>query len=113
MTISVQSEEQFRERVIEFAQIESALDPGIRYFVRVLYEHGVETFESCESGDGHCFPEPTIRFHGGHSAGYRAVAIALEHGLPVSALRRDWRVIDGELVGPYWELTFFRKATNG
>lgn len=66
----------------------------------------METFESCEGGIGHAFPEPTVRFHGDHSEGYRAVAAAMQAGLPVAELRRVWPVLDGELTGPSWELTF-------
>jgi len=44
--------------------------------------------------------------HGEHSEGFRALAIALEHGLPVLDLRRYWAIIDGEPTGTYWELTF-------
>lgn len=40
------------------------LDSGIRPYVKILDDNGIETFESCQGGDGHCFPEPTIRFHG-------------------------------------------------
>lgn len=89
------------------ASFDSPLDRGISYAVKVLREAGIETYESCESGEGHCFPEPTVRFHGGHAEGYRAVTVALTHGLPVFDLRRAWRVSDGELVGPSWEMTFF------
>ena len=38
------------------------LDPGIERAVNLLREARVETFESCEGGAGHAFPEPTIRF---------------------------------------------------
>ena len=46
----------------DFASL--ALDEGIREAVAVLVANGVETFESCEGGPGHAFPEPTIRFEG-------------------------------------------------
>ena len=82
------------------------LDRGIAYAVKVLNEGGVETFESCEGGDGHAFAEPIVRFHGGPGAGLLAVARALECGLPAAELRRSWRVVNGELEGPFWELTF-------
>ncbi len=52
-------------------------------------------------------PEPTVvRFHGERGEGFRALAVALEHGLPVLDLRRSWAIIDGAPTGPYWELTF-------
>ena len=86
------------------------IDAGIARHVRILWENGVETTESCEGGRGHSFPEPTIRFHGGTAEGYRAVAVALQHGLKVSELRRVWSVQDGELNGPQWELTFVKEG---
>ena len=85
---------------------DSVLDPGIASVVKLLQLNGVETFESCQSGEGHCFPVPTVRFGGGRSAGYRAVSILMQHGVPVSELRRYWMMFDGELVGPNWEVTF-------
>jgi hypothetical protein len=85
----------------------SGLDSGIEPYVRVLREHGVETFESCEGGPGHAFPEPTVRFAGRQPEGFRALAVVLEHGFPVRAVRRYWRVSDGEPHGPNWEVTFW------
>lgn len=95
--------------VARFIQRSEALfDAGIRRAVRILIEQGVETFESCEGGDGHGYPEPTIRFHGGQAEGFRAVGVALQNGLPVSSLRRYWQIEDGEPNGPHWEMTFER-----
>jgi hypothetical protein len=85
------------------------LDRGISYAVKVLMGGGIETYESCEGGRGHSFREPTVRFHGTQSDGFRALAIAHTMGLPVRALRRFWDIKDGEPVGPYWEMTFFRR----
>jgi hypothetical protein len=82
------------------------LDPQIENLVLVLRAAGVETFESCQGGQGHAYPEPTVRFHGGTAEGLRALAAAMDGRLPVSALRRVWPVIDGEPTGPWWELTF-------
>lgn len=81
-----------------------ALDNGIRDAVRVLAEAGVETFESCEGGDGHAYTEPTIRFHGERAEGFRALSVALQFGLRVLSLRRVWPINDGEPTGPWWEL---------
>lgn len=82
------------------------LDRGIAGAVTVLAGAGVETFESCEGGPRHAYPEPTVRFHGDRAAGLRALAAALQVKLPVYSLRRVWPVIDGEPTGPYWEITF-------
>ena len=59
------------------------LDPGIRKAVERLQAEGIETFESCEGGTGHSFPEPTVRFYGTPEAGWRAVGICLAYGLPI------------------------------
>jgi hypothetical protein len=84
------------------------VDAGIRREVTILSQNGIETFESCEGGPGHTFPEPTIRFCGDRAAGFKALAVALTYGLCPRALRRSYAVIDGEPVGPDWEMTFFR-----
>lgn len=85
------------------------LDPGIKQAVEILNQGGIETYESCEGGPGHSYPEPTIRFHGERAEGFRALAIALQNDLSVRDLKRVWRIIDGEPIGPIWELTFFEK----
>ncbi len=85
------------------------LDQGIRAFVDVFREHGVETFESCDGSAGHSYAEPTVRFSGQRDEGFRAlIAVSLEHGFPVDCLRRFWDVIEGEPRGPCWEITMRR-----
>jgi hypothetical protein len=84
----------------------SGLDPGISSHVETLRAAGIETFESCQGGHGHAFPEPTVRLHGDKSEGFRALDVALKNGLPVCNLRRYWQIVDGEPCGPYWELAF-------
>lgn len=86
------------------------LDPGVAPYVDALRAEGVETFESCEGGEGHAYHQPTVRFAGGPSEGFRALAVALQHGFPVRAIRRYWAVRDGEPHGPDWEMTFRRCA---
>jgi len=86
-----------RARELHF---EPPLDEGIRDVVEVLIECSVETFESCQGGEGHSFPVPTVRFEGEMSEGLRAVSVALAYGFRVSELRRTWRVQDGMLHGP-------------
>lgn len=82
------------------------LDKGIERAVHVLNDFGIDTYESYEGGADHAYPEPTVRFHGDRYTGFHAYAIAATNGLRVTALRRIWRVIDGELVGPSWEIVF-------
>ena len=83
------------------------LDAGIASIVEILNLSGIETYESCEGGSGHSYPEPTVCFHGEREEGFRALAIALQNGLRVNGLKRVWKIIDGEPVGPTWEMTFF------
>jgi len=87
--------------------IPGKLDPGIEKAVRRLQACGIETFESCEGGPGHAYPEPTICFTGGPEAGWRAVGACLAYGLPVLCLRRVWYVLDAnEPTDHRWEITF-------
>lgn len=90
-------------------EFEPPLDNGIKRAVELLVSANVETYESCEGGEGHAYPEPTIRFYGERSEGFRALALVLEHNLPVKALRRIWVVNDGEPIGPDWEIVFRQK----
>lgn len=87
-------------------QFDPPLDAGIAPFVIALRQAGVDTFESCQGGDGHGCPEPVVRFHGDRDEGMRAVAAAMAARLPVGELRRTWPVVRDELTGPWWELTF-------
>jgi len=84
----------------------SPLDKGIERAVIALMDEGIECFESCQSGNGHCSEVPFIKFHGEQPEGYKAVAIAMYAGLKVTSLRRVWGVQDGELHGAWWEMTF-------
>jgi hypothetical protein len=83
------------------------LDPGIKAYVECLNAAGIDTYESCQGGPGHSYAEPTVRFHGDKGEGFKALAVAIQHALPVRALRRIWTVVDGEPDGPHWELTFY------
>ncbi len=95
------------------APMPGQLDPGIERAVRLLQEHGVETYESCEGGPGHSYPEPTIGFHGGPAAGWRALEVCLTFALPISELRRVWTILDHhEPTGPHWEVVFRRKINS-
>ena len=89
------------------------LDPGIRREVRVLWENGVHTTESCEGTRGHCYSEPTVRFAGDVTEGWRALGVALFNRLPVADLRRVWHVYDGEVNGPEWEMVFHHPGRGG
>lgn len=85
---------------------EMPIDAGIRRYVLILRAEGIETEQSCEGGPGHACPEPTVRFSGNAYEGFRAFAVAMTYGLPVLHLRQTYVVVDGQLRGPCWEMTF-------
>jgi hypothetical protein len=82
------------------------LDPGILPIVKILYEEGIETTESCQGGSGHAFPVPTVKFSGEINEGWRALSIVLAYDLKPTRLRRTYYILDKEPVGPEWEMTF-------
>lgn len=76
---------------------ETAVDLGIIRAVKALRDNGVETFESCEGGEGHSMTEPTVRFLGEVEAGWKALSICLTYGLPVRAHHRGQHdALDGQ-----------------
>ena len=88
-------------------EFEPPLDPGIKAMVRALRDSGVETFESCDGSPGHAYREPTVRFHGDRSEGFRALAAALgKPGPQVMGLRARGRWWRESPTGPWWELVF-------
>lgn len=91
----------------EMKEFSPPLDKGIEREVMILWENGVETYESCEGGPGHSYPVPTVRFHGEQPEGFRALSVAMYHGLNVVDLKRGWSIERGEPTGPWWEMTFF------
>jgi hypothetical protein len=82
------------------------LDLGIAWAVKVLRDGGVETYESCEGGEGHAYPYPCVRFFGTDAGGWHALSVAITHRLPVDELVRVWTIRSDQPVGPYWELRF-------
>lgn len=94
----------------EKREYDPPLDKGIARYVEALQAGGIETFESCQGGEGHSYPEPTVRFRGDGGEGFRALAIAQHHAFPVASIRRTWPVIDDEPTGPWWELTFVARG---
>lgn len=107
----------------ELLALADEVDPGIQRAVVLLNMFNIETCQSCEGkadvdGDNpniflntskHCYPEPTVDFKGGTMDGLKALTMLHEHGVTVFQLRRQWDVIDGEVTGPIWSITFVRR----
>jgi len=87
----------------------STPDNGIKRYVEILRAEGVETYESCEGGAGHAYPEPTICFYGQIQEGFRALAVALENGLLVKEIRQFWSIQDKQPISPDWAIIFWEK----
>jgi len=102
----------FGQSSIPYDELESRLDEGIKEAVRILMQAGIPTIESCEGGEGHAWGEPTIRFQGGPEMGFLAYAIAIHHNLPVSEIRRCWRIVNHEVTGPDWEISLSPQEIN-
>jgi hypothetical protein len=90
------------------------LDDGIRDAVVLLTQHGIETYESCEGGVGHSYPEPTVAFHDDNSKGLRALGICVQFGLPVKELQQVWQVDqDNAIFQIAWRVVFWKKVYYG
>lgn len=102
-----------RKSMNQFAQIKDSLDKGIRKAVGILMANEVETFESCQGGAGHCFPEPTIHFYGNKNEGIRVAYICLQENLPIFKIGRAFHVSGGEITTPFWEVVFISRIPKG
>lgn len=67
------------------------IDPLILPAVEILNKYGFKTFESCQGGDGHCFPQPIVRFEGNEFDLIRAYEICQWYNLYPSEARRVFR----------------------
>ena len=87
------------------------LDDGIAGAVEILVENGIETCQSCEGGEGHAYPTPTVEFLAGDAGvGFKALGIAFTHGLPVSSLSLFWSIQNGVPTWPYWKMELSEKT---
>ena len=80
-------------------------DPGMRDAIKLLRDNGIDVLDSFVP-DSDATGAPTIRFQGNAWAGYKAFAIAMESGLSVGRIQRVWGATDGQIEGPWWEITF-------
>lgn len=70
------------------------VDPLILPAVKLLNEHGFQTFESCQGGEGHCYDVPTVRFFGTEHELIRAFEICQAYSLNVFNAKRVFRKED-------------------
>jgi hypothetical protein len=47
------------------------------------------------------------------AAGWHALGVCFDNGLPVAELRRVWDILDGHVpTGPYWEIVFKHRISR-
>ena len=86
----------------------AALDEGIRFPVRVLHAHGVETGQSCQGGAGHSYEKPSIDLWGQPvelATAFHAMTVLTTYGLEPDSVALRWRVVNGLPVEPLWRVT--------
>ncbi len=88
-----------------------SLDSGIRFVVRVLHANGIDTQQSCQGGEGHCYLQPTVDVPGlpWDAVGFRVLSCLAGYGLPVDALNYHWPVMHGIPYEAFWRITFFKQ----
>ena len=102
-----------------------SLDSGIRRFVKILNNAGLDTLASCQGRkrpgyhpdrDGsHHGDWPYILLNGTSADAYKAVGVALEEGLPVRSIEQSWFIYPEDpkvLSGPQWRITFWKKDSS-
>jgi len=85
------------------------VDRGIVRAVRVLRDAGFVTIESCEGGEGHSYPEPTIKFQATRAGGWHALGTLMDYGFPIHRIGRMWTMTEGMPTGPEWHVTFWKR----
>jgi hypothetical protein len=99
----------------DLARIAAEIDPlfpidlGIVRAVKILRDAGIATIESCEGGEGHSYPEPTIKFAGGREVGWAAISALMTFALPIRRLGQMWTFQESAPTGPHWFVTFWGK----
>lgn len=88
----------------------AGIDAGIRFAVRVLHAHGLDTCQSCQGGKGHAYLEPTVDMvaGGGDADGFEALAVLANYGLPVSTVSITWNIQNGLPFEKLWRIAFSR-----
>jgi hypothetical protein len=83
------------------------LDPGIRFAVRVLHANGIETGQSCQGGEGHCYDRPTVDLWGegaDGAPGFAALHALEQYGLRVESVALHWTVERGLPFQRFWRI---------
>ena len=85
------------------------IDLGIVRAVKILRDADIHTIESCEGGEGHSYPQPTVKFSGTPAEGWHALSRLMTFDLPVDWIGQVWTMTYGRPTGPAWLVTFWKK----
>ena len=80
------------------------IDPEIAAALHALADYGIDTFASCQGGEGHASFMPEILFHGDESAGLYAVWLLEAAGFRVWELSRHWDLDHALPRRPWWRV---------
>jgi hypothetical protein len=105
--VTDQTEHPIRTKV-ESEEFYKGIDAGIRFAVRVLHAHGIETCQSCQGGEGHCYDRPTIDMIAiaDDVTGFAALHYLQSYGLEVKNLAILWRIRNGLPYEKLWRIVF-------
>lgn len=81
------------------------IDPEIAAALHALADYEIDTFSSCQGGDGHGGGMPEILFGGDENAGLYAVWLLEAAGFRVWELSRHWDLDHGLPRRPFWRVT--------
>lgn len=71
--------------------------------VRIFREHGVETCQSCQGGEGHSYRYPSVDILNGP---WKALDVANDYGIPVIRIGHLWSIRNGEPEETIWRIEF-------
>lgn len=80
------------------------IDPEIAAALHALADYGIDTFSSCQGGEGHTCGMPEILFLGDDHAGLYAVWLLEAAGFRVWELSRHWDLDFGLPRAPFWRV---------
>lgn len=99
---------------VESEEFYKGIDKGIRFAVRVLHAHGIDTCQSCEGGKDHAYDRPTVDMVAGgdDASGFTALGYLQSFGLPVRSVSIHWPIRNGLPYEKLWRITFWKKMDD-
>lgn len=80
------------------------IDPDVAAALHALADYEIDTFSSCQGGEGHACVLPEILFLGDENAGLYAVWLLEAQGFRVWEVSRHWGLDFGQPRTPFWRV---------